>query len=318
MLDGDWTAWQGCKWDYKNPKNDEMQIQNIGFILNNFLKNESFKSVIFTWVLAWPSVREKIFDKIKSSNFKLFDISLICNEEVLYDRMLKREIFDYPKLTVKECEAQIAGLFCRSQKIIGNYENFNTIKIDVSDLSKEEVCNKIFNIINSGWSFIKIAFFDRDGTIIKDYPDAEWGSIKKPEFINGAFEALRHVLNRGYRIIIVTNQYLIGEKIISQKDYEEFSELFLDELKCENIKILDIFYCPHARSDNCSCCKPKPGLIRKALEKYPYIEMKNSFLVGDSVCDMKLAEFYGLKLYGIGLNCENNINTVKDLLSYSI
>ncbi len=32
---------------------------------------------------------------------------------------------------------------------------------------------------------MKIAFLDRDGTIIKDYPDREWANIKTPEFLEG-------------------------------------------------------------------------------------------------------------------------------------
>lgn len=37
MLDGDWTAWQGVNWD-SCQENIEMQMQNICFMLNNFLR----------------------------------------------------------------------------------------------------------------------------------------------------------------------------------------------------------------------------------------------------------------------------------------
>ncbi|KIL45467.1 hypothetical protein [Jeotgalibacillus soli] len=33
---------------------------------------------------------------------------------------------------------------------------------------------------------MKVAFFDRDGTIIADYPDHEWSEVKHPVFIDGA------------------------------------------------------------------------------------------------------------------------------------
>ena len=35
-----------------------------------------------------------------------------------------------------------------------------------------------------------------------------------------------------------------------------------------DINILDVFYCPYKPEDNCSCRKPKPGMIQKACEKY--------------------------------------------------
>jgi D-glycero-D-manno-heptose 1,7-bisphosphate phosphatase len=60
---------------------------------------------------------------------------------------------------------------------------------------------------------VKIAFFDRDGTIIKDYPDNDWRNVKHPEFIDNAVRTLKVVIEKGYKIVIITNQYLINEGI---------------------------------------------------------------------------------------------------------
>ena len=54
---------------------------------------------------------------------------------------------------------------------------------------------------------MKIAFFDRDGTIIEDYLDHEWTRIKRPIFIEGSINTLKEVIKKGYKIIIITNQY---------------------------------------------------------------------------------------------------------------
>ena len=53
---------------------------------------------------------------------------------------------------------------------------------------------------------MKVSFLDRDGTIIKDYPDREWGKIKIPEFLEGSIDALQHIKKQGFKIIIITNQ----------------------------------------------------------------------------------------------------------------
>ena len=37
-------------------------------------------------------------------------------------------------------------------------------------------------------SYLKIAFLDRDGTLIKDYPDEKWREIKEPEFLECSIE----------------------------------------------------------------------------------------------------------------------------------
>ena len=160
---------------------------------------------------------------------------------------------------------------------------------------------------------MKVAFLDRDGTIVRDYPDREWVNIKTPEFLEGSIETLKHIKNKGFEIIIITNQYLIGEKIITLEDYQSFNDLFLKTLKRNSVDILDVFYCPHARSEKCNCIKPNPGLINQALHKYPDIDLKESFYVGDSLCDMQLAKSFNLMFYGINLPCKNQINDLSQV-----
>ena len=163
---------------------------------------------------------------------------------------------------------------------------------------------------------MKVAFLDRDGTIIKDYQDKEWGNIKSPEFLDGAIEALQHIKNKGFEIIIITNQYLIGEGIITLEDYEKFNCLFLETLKQNKIRILDVFYCPHARKQNYDCMKPHPGLINQSIAKYPDIDLNESFYVGDSLCDKKLAQSFNLKFYGINIPCKSEIHSLKDIIIF--
>ena len=144
---------------------------------------------------------------------------------------------------------------------------------------------------------MKAAFFDRDGTIIKDYPDEQWSYINSPEFLDGSIEALQKVAESGYKIIIITNQYLIGEGFITENNYIEFTSKFLRELNSYDIDILDIFYCHHSRNRGCDCCKPKSGLITQALEKYPEIDLSQSFFCGDSLCDEELAKNINIKFF---------------------
>lgn len=160
---------------------------------------------------------------------------------------------------------------------------------------------------------MKIAFLDRDGTIIKDYPDREWANIKTPEFLEGSIDALRYIKKQGFEIIIITNQYLIGEGIITLEDYQNFSSLFLKTLEQNNAQVLDVFYCPHARSENCDCIKPNPGLVNQALNKYPNIDLSKSFYVGDSLCDKELAESFNLTFYGINIPCKNKISALNQV-----
>lgn len=148
---------------------------------------------------------------------------------------------------------------------------------------------------------MKVAFLDRDGTIIEDYEDELWRNKTEPIFIDGSIDALERIRQKGYEIIIITNQYLIDEKIISIEQYQDFTNKFLKRIRDKGIEILDIFYCPHSRESNCSCMKPKDGLIKKALDKYPEINLKDCFIVGDSLCDIELGKRLGIKTFGIGV-----------------
>jgi D-glycero-D-manno-heptose 1,7-bisphosphate phosphatase len=167
---------------------------------------------------------------------------------------------------------------------------------------------------------MKVAFLDRDGTIIEDYEDELWKNISEPVFIKGSIEALKIIRQKGYEIIIVTNQYLINEGIITIEQYHSFSNKFINKLMDNEIEILDIFHCPHSRKENCDCMKPKDGLIKMALEKYPDIDLKDCFIVGDSICDLQLGEKLGIKTFGIGI--ENgklnslNIDSLMDIVNF--
>lgn len=152
---------------------------------------------------------------------------------------------------------------------------------------------------------MKVAFLDRDGTIIADYPDREWQSKTEPEFLAGSIQALKELTNLGYQMIIVTNQGMINDGIITDEQYRNLHGKMLQKLREDDVEILDTFYCPHRIEENCNCKKPKPGMIHHALEKYPAIDLSESFMVGDSIGDVGLAESVGLAAYGIGLSSKD-------------
>lgn len=149
---------------------------------------------------------------------------------------------------------------------------------------------------------IKVAFLDRDGTINRDYPDEKWSRILSPELLPGSIEGLRELQNAGYKLIIVTNQYIIADGIISLEQYKSFNEALIKILKSNGIDILKTYFCPHNDYDNCTCKKPKIGLIDMAIKDFD-IDIKNSIYIGDSLSDYELSKKFNLDFYGIkGIN----------------
>ncbi|WP_243140847.1 D-glycero-alpha-D-manno-heptose-1,7-bisphosphate 7-phosphatase [Candidatus Galacturonibacter soehngenii] len=151
---------------------------------------------------------------------------------------------------------------------------------------------------------IKVVFLDRDGTIIEDYPDEKWGEVKTPVFLNGAIHTLKRLRESNYEIIILTNQYIINQGIISLEQYYEFTRRLVNILLDNDIVLKDIFFCPHTKEEGCKCYKPKPGLFEQATLKYPNIDLDESLLVGDSFCDIELGNRVGIKTYGINIKSD--------------
>lgn len=132
----------------------------------------------------------------------------------------------------------------------------------------------------------KVIFLDRDGVI-----NVDTGYVYKIEdfkFIDGVFKACLHFKKLGFDIIIVTNQSGIGRGYFTQDDFNKLNKYIKKEFLKNDIKILDVFFCPHKPEDKCNCRKPEIGMIEQALNLYD-IDLKNSWMIGDKSSDIQLA-----------------------------
>ena len=132
----------------------------------------------------------------------------------------------------------------------------------------------------------KIIYLDRDGVINEDF-----GYVSKIEdfnFVDGVFKACKEFLTLGYEIIVVTNQSGIGRNYYSEDEFLELTKYMKNEFKKEDIDILNVYYCPHNPDEDCSCRKPKAGMILQSLNDFN-IDLQNSWLIGDKVSDVETA-----------------------------
>lgn len=134
-LDGDW-CWMMNPFTV-NEENKKMVVDNITYLLRNFLSNSSFQYVIFDWVIHLEEIFDIILSKLNDLDFQLIKITLICDEDNLKKRILK----DIEN-NLREQDNIIFSLN-RNQL----YENMDTIKIDTSDSCIEETVNNIIEII---------------------------------------------------------------------------------------------------------------------------------------------------------------------------
>ena len=138
---------------------------------------------------------------------------------------------------------------------------------------------------------IKTIFLDRDGIINKEINYLY--KIDEFEFIDGIFDSCLFLINLGYKVIIITNQSGIARGHYTEKDYQKLTQWMLSKFNEKNIKILDIFHCPHGPDSTCFCRKPNPGMFLEAKLKYN-INMKKSWMIGDKETDILAANSAGI------------------------
>ncbi len=143
---------------------------------------------------------------------------------------------------------------------------------------------------------MKVVFLDRDG-VINEYPgDTRYvTSWEEFHFLPGVKKALARLTESHYKIFIVSNQAGVSKGIYSKERLEEITSRMLRELSESGIRISGVYYCIHRDEDNCSCRKPKIGLLEKALGEHNISKdtLANSFFVGDSIKDIETGKNAG-------------------------
>lgn len=133
FLDGDW-CWNMDPFIVNN-ETKKMVLENITFLLNNFLKCSEYENVIFCWVMHEENIIQDIIKKLESSNYKLYKFSLICSKEELKKRIMKDV----------ENGIRDENVLERSYIKMDNYKMMDTIKINTDKISVEEIVIQIEN-----------------------------------------------------------------------------------------------------------------------------------------------------------------------------
>lgn len=153
----------------------------------------------------------------------------------------------------------------------------------------------------------KLLFIDRDGTIIKEPKDKQIDSLEKLEFIPRVISALKKLKAAGiYEFVMVTNQDGLGTKSFPEKTFWPAQNKMLKTLEGEGIVFNDILIDKSLPKDNAPTRKPGTAMLTKYIKgKY---DLENSFVIGDRLTDVQLAENLGTK--AIFFNSKKNNKAV--------
>jgi D-glycero-D-manno-heptose 1,7-bisphosphate phosphatase len=141
-------------------------------------------------------------------------------------------------------------------------------------------------------------FLDRDGVlnraIVRDgkpYPPA---SVDELEIVLDAACALARLRAAGYLLIVVTNQPDVGRGTTKLAVVEGINDRLRASLPLDAVAM-----CTHDNVDQCTCRKPKPGLLLQAAEKFG-IDLSKSYMIGDRWRDIDAGKAAGCRTALIG------------------
>lgn len=138
---------------------------------------------------------------------------------------------------------------------------------------------------------MKLIVLDRDGVINEARDDV----IKAPQDfvpIEGSLEAIARLSQHDYRVVVITNQSGIAHGLLTVDEVSKVHAHMQQLVASFGGRIDAILFCPHAPDDDCSCRKPKPGMLHDLMERLK-IELTDVPLVGDSLRDLQTAMVVG-------------------------
>lgn len=136
-------------------------------------------------------------------------------------------------------------------------------------------------------------FLDRDGVINRNeirngHPYAPT-DIKDFVLLPGVPDAVQALHAAGYLIVLTTNQPDVRRGRTPREMVEAMHEMLRQQMPIDRIET-----CYHVDQDNCSCRKPKPGMLLHAARELS-IDLANSWMIGDRWRDVAAGRAAGCR-----------------------
>jgi imidazoleglycerol-phosphate dehydratase/histidinol-phosphatase len=146
----------------------------------------------------------------------------------------------------------------------------------------------------------KVLFIDRDGTLVVEPPvDLQLDSLEKLEFYPGVFQNLAKIATElDYELVMVTNQDGLGTDSFPEDTFWPAQNKILQSFKNEGITFSEIIIDKSFAQENLPSRKPGTALLTHYI-RGDY-DLANSYVIGDRLTDVQLAENLGSKSIYMG------------------
>ncbi len=143
-----------------------------------------------------------------------------------------------------------------------------------------------------------IIFVDRDGTLIREPADQQVDRLDKVELLPGVIASMLRLRDAGYEFVMVSNQDGRGTSSFPEEAFARVQDFVLSLFDSQGLQFREVFICPHFETDECSCRKPKPGLVTAFMRDTP-VDRERSIVIGDRDTDLALAGNIGVRGFKI-------------------
>lgn len=133
----------------------------------------------------------------------------------------------------------------------------------------------------------RLIILDRDGVINHD-SDAFIKSPDEWQPIEGAGEAIGALTSAGFTIAVASNQSGIARNLFDRRTLGSINDKMRRVVRAHGGDIDKIVFCPHGPGDDCSCRKPKPGMLLE-LSRHYGAPLDRVPVIGDSLRDLDAA-----------------------------
>lgn len=159
----------------------------------------------------------------------------------------------------------------------------------------------------------KAVFLDRDGVLNKELGDYVC-KLEDFHILAHNFEPLKALQQRGYLLIVITNQGGLAKGSYLPETLHEMHDHLIKSYADQGIEITEAYFCDHHPEYNGKCLCRKPGsiMLEKAIARYQ-IDASKSYFIGDRERDVIAGEAAGVK--GVLIDSDQPIGEILHLIA---